>query len=276
MSRTAGFDPVADGFPFPAAPELEPPWRDRWHAAFLAGVPEALVSLRRSFGGAIDLHDVPTWLTSPRMAHALTGAGWVFAALDYFRWRANPRGDRPTLRAYLQQRHLDCWRENGPSLLEWLAVQQQVPEEWLPRALIQRQLADRLQRQPAVDGVAVQIEMRLTPPGGARWLRDRSHDHWRRVGDRISAGDCCPVAAFTATGPRALLAFGSGGGVRCYDPSGPALITTIDPASVDGLLPLRYVPLKPPLSRGQRLADAVGLERIVWRLIRAWRTRASI
>lgn len=277
MSHSVVFNPVSDAVSCATSPELDAYWLERWQAVLNSSLAQALASLRQTFGGAVDLHGVPGWLTSQRGVHALATAGCVFATLDYFNWPASPPDDSRVLHAYLQQRHLDCWRQNAPALLEWQAVQQRVPEEWLPHSLVERQLAARLRQHPAVARAEVAATLSLRPQGGVSWLRDRSQHHWRAVRDRIAAGECCPVAVFASTGPRALLAFADGAEVRCYDPDDSSLVTSISPTSVDGLLRLRYAPAAPPLNTGQRVADVVGLGRTAWRLSRSWRAfrRAS-
>lgn len=277
MSHAAVFNPVVDAVTCGASADMDAGWRERWRAAIGGSISDTLASLRRSFGGAIDLHGVPGWLVSSAGVDGLAAAGCVFTALDYFNWPASPGRTSSALRDFVQRRHLDCWHDNAAALLEWQAVQQRVPEEWLPRELVERQLASRLRRHPMVARVEVSAALALDPPGGAKWLRDRSQEQWRAVNERIAAGECCAVATFAPGGPRVLLAFANDGGLRCYDPAESSLVTTISPASVDGLMQLRYAPVAPPLGGAQRLADAVGLRQTIWRLARSWRlVRAAV
>jgi hypothetical protein len=268
----AAFDPVVDSLTLPVPVNLDAGWHRRWHTTVVGDGPRVLKALRQSFGGAVDLHEVAEWLDAPPPAHALPDAGWVFAALDYFMWPALPAHDTPQLRAYIQERHLDCWRQNGAALLEWLAVQQRVPEEWLPRALIEHQLAALLRRLPSIAHVEVRAEISVRPAGGACWLREHSLDHWQILHERTAGGLCCPVVAFVRGRAWALLAFRSGEGIRGYDPNRPGPPIDVEPDSIDGLFMLRYEPAQPPLSGYQRAAGAVGLGRIAWKLARTWRS----
>jgi hypothetical protein len=271
MRRAATFDPRADAIPLSLPDDLESAWRARWRTTLDSHVPEALTRLRRSFGGAVDLHGLPGWMESPNLIPALVGAGWVFATLDYFGWPALPRADPKRLRAYVERRHLDCWQDNGSALLEWLGVQRRVPEEWLPHQLIERHLVARLGLLPTIDNVQVEAVVSLNPAGGSRWLRERSSAHWSDVTARLAAGECCPVVAFDAAGARAVLAVHNGREVRCYDPADPTRPAVLDSVALDGLLPLRYTPARPPLTASQRAADAMRLGAVLWRLERSWK-----
>jgi hypothetical protein len=271
MNATPVFDPVADHLRVPVAVDLGPGWLERWRAAVADSAESALVSLRRSFGAAVDFYDVEPWLRSMSSSNAVPGAGWVFAVLDYLSWPAVPSAREDTLTAYAQQRHIDCWRQNGPELLEWLAVQQHIPDEWLPHSLIEQRLAATLRQHAAVAAVEVRVEVRLTPRGGVSWLRDRSVDQWRAVSERTAMGECCPVVAFGKAGPRVLLAFRSGTECCVYDPGAPEPVTELPHASLDGMFRLKYQPMAPPLTLVQRTVGAIGLREVAWTVERSWR-----
>jgi hypothetical protein len=271
MPATPVFDPVADQLRIPVSVDVGPGWLERWRAAVAESAEFALRSLRRSFGGAVDFYDVEPWLRSMSTSNAAPGAGWVFAVLDYLSWPAVASAHDETLIAYAQRRHIDCWRANGPELLEWLAVQQQIPDEWLPHTLIEERLAAQLRQHAAVASVDVRVEMRLTPRGGISWLRDRSSDHWRAVSESTAAGECCPVVAFGKAGPRVLLTFKSANRCCVYDPGAPEPVTELSHAVVDGFFRLKYQPIEPPLTVWQRMLGAIGLRHVAWTVARSWR-----
>ena len=269
-----GFNSAVDGFDFSNAADLNPQWLEEWRSVLQLSAPEALNQLRGSFGGALEYYDVPGWMTRVRPSDAAAGAGLVLGAIDSFVWPAATRARNEDLDVYLRQRHLDFWRENGPSLLTWLAVLRKVPEEWLPRALMERRIQRQLQSCGGVGSVEVRIDLHLPVPGGGKWLRGQSVGQLRIIRAKVAAEGFCPIVVFTDRGMEVLLAIECDPELRCYDPARPGTDRVIDRAALQGVFCIRYSPRKPPLSVWQRAAGSIGLKGATRDLTRAWRIGA--
>jgi hypothetical protein len=269
---TPRFDSKVDAFDFPTADNLDPQRLEEWRALLRRSAPDAVNQLRPSFGGALEYYGVPDWMIRVKPSDAAVGAGLVLAAIDYFVARVATPGRTAGLDEYVKQRYFDFWRENGSSLLTWLAVLRKLPEEWVPRELLER----RIQRQMSsgvATAVAVRIDLQLRVPGGPMWLQQRSLSQMQELHTNIAADGFCPVVVFTDLGMEVLLALEFESDLRCYDPSRPGTDRVIRRSAIQGLLCVRHSCAEPHLSVAQRVLNFVGLKRVTWNVTRAWRRR---
>lgn len=232
----------------------------------------------------------------------------ALAALDHFATRTPvapllrggaAAGARTVARArgFLRAR-VGAWLEaNGAETLSWDAVLRWIPHPWLPVEQVTRAIEDAARTLGYAD---VAITLDLQPPGGPRWVRDRTVEAWTELQPHLDAGRPRPIDLFTEAGaagprpPHTVVAYGYDAEpgpaitLRVYDPlHGPEerrLRVDLAPAALDGAPPepaasgvvVRgfrcpvYTPARPPALGWALVLRLLFLEGLAWRIAR-WR-----
>lgn len=276
---------------------------------------EAVEALRPAFGVVLDAYAIPEriegGLGQPDPDDRARDRVAAMAALDYFTARSRPPlppacdllspRRRAIVRTFLRER-LEGWAAvERPRTAGWEAVLRWVPDPWIP--------PDRLRRAILRDGVAeaygdVEVSFELHPPGGARWVRERTLDEWPALRARLDAGqpvlvdllgesrtgaaaDAATVVAYAyeekgleltlhvyrpGAGPRGRrLRFDLGAQAldgRFVEPGEPLAV-------VRGFRCVELVPRAPPVFGVTALLRLLRLNRIAWSLAR-WRARRRL
>jgi hypothetical protein len=265
--------------------------------------------LRRSFEAAFDAHRMSDRLREAGELHLAPALrpdrAAALAAVDHFATRTRvprlpaagqPRGPRhDRLNAFLWSR-LETWlKQDGAETLSWDAVLRWIPDPWIPVERFTRTL-ERAARAHGYGDVAIAFD--LKPPGGARWLRERTLEAWTELRGHLDEGRPRPVDLFTevpGAGPRVpstvvvhgyelvddkaltlyvydprqgpeerRLGFDLGAPVLAGSEGGAAAPSTV----VRGFRCPTYVPARPPAFGWARLLRLLFLERLAWRIAR--------
>ncbi|MCP4692916.1 MAG: hypothetical protein GY859_33050, partial [Desulfobacterales bacterium] len=201
------FDPILDGLSFTGRWELSDKEADRARETFINALKEAMDILKPFLGALIPFYNAGRrakkriHVHSPRRLGR--AGGMVFAALDFYNARRlfpssgadapTPSGAGDQLREYILQRDRDSRAANAAPLLAWMTVLHDIPEKWLPRALLLDSLQRMIEENEWLRDVDIQIDLKEPFPGGAPWLCDQTFDQWELLKRRIDAGAPCPI-----------------------------------------------------------------------------------
>lgn len=284
--------------------------------SYLAGAVEAAATaasaqLRASFAAVFEPLRIAERLERGRDLHLASvlrpERAAALAAVDHFTTRtpvapllrgraAAGAGALARVRRFLRAR-VGAWLEaNGAETLSWDAVLRFVPHPWLPVDRVTRAIEDTARALGYAD---VAITLDLQPPGGSRWVRDRTVEAWDELRRHLDAGRPRPIDLFTeaaGAGPRpphTVVAYGydvepgAAFTLRVYDPGhGPEerrIRVDLAPAPLDGApeaaapgVAVRgfrcpvYAPARPPALGWALVLRLLGLEGLAWRIAR-WR-----
>ena len=307
-------------------PELDDlgPWED-WtltaeetralQGAQSAAAAAAIGELRRLFGRAASVFGAETLAErlgrQPIDAAAAFSLAKVIAALDYFEARARPPqlsaggtthpGNRRRwvrLRKHLLSRAHAALADDSRLSILWHSVLGRVPENWLAAPVLQRSMAAGLAQSGAYTTIDVHLDLAVDPPGGMRWLADRTQEAIAAIEAALKRGKPSLVELIRADEPApsaaaVVLAYGlektTNGGhhLRVHHPqtgrhghllcrpstAGACRITTT-PDDQDGsaVLALRHLPIepaKPPLFGPRRYLFWLLPWRTLW-WVRRW------
>ena len=233
--------------------------------------------------------------------------GMALAALDAFHARrlALPRrldGGAGSKRArrraqawteYVRYRSLRDLEDTLEHLWRDMAVLALLPRRWLPREWLAVPVRAALAASGGVARAQVQMDLALPAPGGVDWIARQNAEAWRELSGRLEAGEPRPIVLWTRSlDPLSALHAIAWRGrelpdavleLWILDPRDPRnerrVRLELEPREQATLETTRFVafaceryePASPPDLGWDRTLASLGLRRIAWNVVRAFR-----